>query len=623
MHYYSPKLMLFISSKKGVLITLRKSLQLLGNTEVADLEPALALSNDKCVYRSNRPPLVRRIKACLKQIVGGAFTGLRNNDREQEVIRLLAEEGRKCRNNPRWTQARNGRNFERGVGKIFTALKQILNPKFIILSKAILGRLFDKSVPLEWNVRKNHCQAFCNALISRSTFGKFIATKPNCQVCVPHDPLYLVSFVCGNSNGDYPRKVNPRTKRTVPNGLTEEYLLRYKKFGHHNESDVFDTLTEYWTDWGAFQGPIFAHQDLFPWDCTEALGGEAVGGSGSPKCNNCSVLQHVWAFPFDSWSLTKLHLLRERALYPASFEGSQTLSNEEWFSNRVRTLLALHSLNTVAVAMAKTKRFRALCRWIPGVIQCSMQSNQTRLQRRDRRPKSEHEHFNRLRKGDPASGKKDSRLAEKQSKLAEMYSNGRSRLGGIYRGQPQSHLFEQSKLHDCTLALWADLVRSDQIKAYIRLRDYRADVLTKVPELKSNSMPQRSGRANSRAPQGNPNSWRANDDENSYYDPAYLDSGLDVDNSLSVDTSQMFDAWPSSDSDSDSDYDYNMDIADNAEDSYDGLDQFGDYLEDDFATMTADGHDCERESSSNQHTSNLSGMNPLSSSSGFCLQHNR
>lgn len=617
-HNYSPKLMLFISSKKGVLITLRKSLQLLGDTEVADLEPALALSNEKCVYRSNRPPLVRRIKACLKQIVGEVFTGLRNNNREQEVIRLLAEEGRKCRINPRWTQARNGRNFERGVEKIFTALKQILSPKFVILSNAILGRLFDKSVSLEWNFRKNHCQAFCNALISRSTFGKFIATRPNCQVCVPHDPLYLVSFVCGNSSGNYPRKVNPRTKRTVPNGLTEEYLLRYKKFGHHNESDVFDTLTEYWTDWGAFQGPIFAHQDLFPWDCTEALGGGAVGGSGSPKCNNCSVLQHVWAFPFDSWSLTKLHLLRERALYPANLEGSQTLSDEEWFSNRVRTLLALHSLNTVAVAMAKTKRFRALCRWIPGVIQRPMQINQMRLQRRDRRPKSQYDYFHRLQKGDPASGKKDSHLAEKQSKLAEMYSIGRSRLGGIYRGQPQSHLFEQSKLHDCTLAPWADLVRSNQIKAYIRLRDYRADVLTKVPELKSNSMSQRSGRTNSRAPQGNSNSWRAND---SYYDPAYLDSGLDIDNSLSVDTSQIFDAWPSSDSDSD--YDYDMDIADNAEDSYDGLDQFGDYLEDDFATMTADGHDCERESSSNQHTSDPSGINPLSPSSGFCLQCNR
>ena len=115
------------------------------------------------------------------------------------------------------------------------------------------------------------------------------------------------------------------------------------------------------------------------------------------------------------------------------------------------------------------------------------------------------------------------------------------------------------------------------IKAYIRLRDYRADVLTEVPELKSNSMPQRSGRTDSRAPHGNY--------ANSYYDPAYLNSGLDVDNSLSANTSQMFDTWSSSDSDSD--YDYDMDIADNAEDSYDGLDQFGDYLEEDFATMTA------------------------------------
>ncbi|KAH8702863.1 hypothetical protein GQ44DRAFT_732665 [Phaeosphaeriaceae sp. PMI808] len=561
-------------SKRGVMITLRKPLQLLGDIELSDLEPALALSSSKCVYRSNRPPLTRRIKACLKQVVSGVFTGLTNKGGERDVISLVAEEAKKCRYNARWTQSRNTRNLERGVNRIFAALRQILGPNFAILSRIILNRLFDRRMVLEWNIRKNHCQAFCDTLLDRRVFGNFLATRPLCQLCLPSDPLYLVSFVCGNSYGAFPRRVNPRSKRTVPNGFTEEYLLRYKLFGHHNECDVFDTLSEYWTDWGAFQGPIFAHQDLFPWDCTEALRIGRVSNSSSPKCDNCSLLQHVWACPFDSWSLTRVHLLRERAHYPPSFKEFRTLSDEEWLDNRVRTLLALHSLNSVAVAMVKTPRFRALCKWIPN--QPLPQPKQSGGLRRSHPPL--------LRKPGPAFVR---------------YANGRARLGGIYRAQPQSHLFEQSKLHDCTLASWADLTRSDQIKAYIRLRDYRADVLNEVPELRQSSQPQRRSPSNTRAPKGDANGPRAEGYDNYNYDGA-----------PEAENPWTFDSWSFSGSGSDSD----TDILDDTENSYEGLDQYGNDLENDFAMMIADSHDCEEEAyDSNGYNGDQNSSNQTSS----------
>lgn len=149
-------------------------------------------------------------------------------------------------------------------------------------------------------------------------------------------------------------------QEAAPNGLTEEYLLRYRRYGHHNDSDIFDTLMEYWTDWGAFSGPIFSHQDLFPWDCSEAY---RKGSEDEMKCGTCDTAKHLWAFPFDSWSMIQLHLFRERRHYTSKSTDIPVLSDIEWTSNRLRVLEALQALNAVATALAKSPDFRERCKW--------------------------------------------------------------------------------------------------------------------------------------------------------------------------------------------------------------------------------------------------------------------
>jgi hypothetical protein len=142
-------------------------------------------------------------------------------------------------------------------------------------------------------------------------FGSFLADKRYCSQHGSNETLYLVSFVCRfGSHDGFPKKVRPGSTLAAPNGLTEEYLLWYRRYGHHNDSDIVDSLMEYWTDWGAFPEPIFPHQDRFPWDCAEAQSKEADAATQNAKCGNCKIAKHLWAFPFDSWSIVQLHLFR-------------------------------------------------------------------------------------------------------------------------------------------------------------------------------------------------------------------------------------------------------------------------------------------------------------------------
>jgi hypothetical protein len=122
--------------------------------------------------------------------------------------------------------------------------------------------------------------------------------------------------------------VRPQSKRDVQYGLTEEYRMRFRNYGHHDESDIADTLFGYWYGWGAFGSPLYKYQDLFPWDCTEVF--RRGEGDGSKKCNNCSIARHVWSFSFDSWSLMQHHVLKEKTLYsPPRTSAYKILTDEE------------------------------------------------------------------------------------------------------------------------------------------------------------------------------------------------------------------------------------------------------------------------------------------------------
>ena len=73
-------------------------------------------------------------------------------------------------------------------------------------------------------------------------------------------------------------------------------------------------------------------------------------------CGDCNFAKHVWAFPFDSWSIVSLHLTRDRCNYPP---GDKTpMTDTVWIRNRLLVLSAQEKLTLAAVGMARNASFR-------------------------------------------------------------------------------------------------------------------------------------------------------------------------------------------------------------------------------------------------------------------------
>jgi len=450
------------SSNAGVRVSLREPLALAStlNRKHENQDEVLSLSPGRLIYRAHAPRRPRRLKACMKQVVGGAFCEIRKIVQENEIIRALNEESQKCVYEPLKRQRYDDEKLEKAAARIVKMLQELLDDKVTRYIDAIVQKLFHFATQLTWDIRKNNCQKFCEVILDYDIFGSFIPMTHTSKYSIPEDPLYLVSFVCPSGSYDgLPTKVRPKSKKMAPNGLTEEYLFRFYKYGHHDDSDILDTLLEYWHDWGAFGGTIFPHQNLFPWDCTQACRtGNYTTSQTDLKCGGCGVLRHVWAFPFDSWSIVQLHMFRDRRFYTPEVEEARTLSDTEWMRNRLDVLDALQALNVVAAALVKTKEFRSSCRWV-NIIH-------------------------------PPTNRETS--AEKEI-IKYISRRDRVKLAGIFRAQPESHYFEQGKYHDCTLAPWADLVRPDQIELYLKTRDYRANDLDDIRDLYKKSFSPKSG----------------------------------------------------------------------------------------------------------------------------------
>ncbi|KAM7183569.1 hypothetical protein V8F20_012570 [Naviculisporaceae sp. PSN 640] len=427
----------------GVLITSRDppSLQVLRDPAV-NIQNSLLLTGrtDRTLYSQQRPRKPKRYKAMMKQVVGGAFCGFLDPQTEEQIVEALLEESERLVDTGIPMNEKNAR-IDASVNRILLALKNYLVSRVEVFIRSIADRLLDPNVNLRWSLTDNSCQQFCDNIIDRNLFSSLFA--PRGPATAPPEPLspdtpyplYLMSFVC--RPGAYiPERV--KSKYDVPNGLTEEYLLKFR-YGRHDESDILDSLSEYFFDWGAFGGPIYPYQDLFPWDCTEAFGRYPV------TCGGCNIAKHVWAFPFDTWSLVSFHLTKPRNLYPhCGFpadhdEGTPALihhpvgekarlrsgvmSDYEWFKNRLTVLLAQDVLLSAAAAMARCAPFRESTLWL-----------------------------------------------HKQ----ELEKNDRLKLGGIHRAQPFSHHYEKGDFQQYFIAGWAHLSRPLQIAEYERLRDWKA-----------------------------------------------------------------------------------------------------------------------------------------------------
>ncbi|EAW25669.1 uncharacterized protein NFIA_044880 [Aspergillus fischeri NRRL 181] len=351
-------------------------------------------------YVSPLPQKRKRFQAVLKQVIGTPFTGWPSSPAEDEILTLLVK-------------ASND-GVEGACQELHDKVKAFLSPWVSVYFKSIVGRLLDTKTRLTWDGLTNNCQQFCNSLIDWEVFGPLVASA---SVTIsdnnPPQPLYCMSFVCRPRATQDPFN-HPKSITNVPYGLTEEYIRRFH-FGCYTGPDLIDSLHEYWYDWAGFNKHLYPHQSLFPWDCTEALHRYPV------KCGTCTLSKHVWAFPFDSWSIIALHLSRDKCAYPPSERRPNPPGEASWITNRLTLLTALDTLSAGATAMSQSLPFQSATQWL------HLQS-------------------------DPSSD--------------------RIKLGGINRAQPYSHALEQRTHDDFFVAKWVSDDRS-LIQTYEDMREKR------------------------------------------------------------------------------------------------------------------------------------------------------
>lgn len=395
----------------GVLISIRSPPQfsnggahLYKESETATAGLALNEARGLAKGQLNPKSRIRRLKACMKQVVGGLFSRHKTSEWESEsvVIKALVEQAEAYR--PNHTKPRSDQKRLRAAAeKVTKKLRKFIGPKVRQYLAIISRRLFDPELQLKMDFFTNNCQYFCDQLLQQTPFGSFLDRDAS-------GSLFSMSFA--TRPGSW-AKDDVSSKWDVPFGVTEEYLLDFYS-GKHNDSDIIDSLQEYWYDWGGFGQNLYQFQSLFPWDCTEAY--KPMGG----KCNECSLSKHVWSFPFDALSMTKLHLLRRASQYPPSSNRERPKRSEWHLDNRLTVLLAQDALVTVVKALSQLPSFRNACAWL---------QNQ-------RDP-----WFDRLK------------------------------LGGIHRAQPFSHHFELQSAS--TVAPWIHLKFGQQQQIYEYIRDLR------------------------------------------------------------------------------------------------------------------------------------------------------
>ena len=339
----------------------------------------------------------------MKQVVGGAFSGFVNPELERKIINdLVSYSGFRQK-----SMFFNMTKIREGAKALTNEMKRLLHRRMLRIFRKVTARLLDLRIQLEWQQLENNCQAFSDNILRHQDFGSLFSSMSHDS----EEPLYLISFVVRIESYDRARVI---TKEDIPNGLAEEYLLNFRS-GRHDDSDIIDTLQEYWYDWGAFGVQLYRFQDHFPWDCTEAY------KQGAPTCNNCTLNQHVWAFPFDSWSIIQLSLQKDRRWYVPTGDRTR-LTDKEWLENRLRLFAAQEALLRGAVAMARTHELVSSCDWFRT---------------------SPEAQFDRLK------------------------------LGGIHRAQPYSHHFEKGRFKQSLLAPWAHYTHETRVKWYEKLRDER------------------------------------------------------------------------------------------------------------------------------------------------------
>ncbi|KAL5356140.1 hypothetical protein BJX96DRAFT_185608 [Aspergillus floccosus] len=363
----------------------------------------------------------KHYKVIIKQVVGAPFSGALSrfieSDQEQQVLKLVIKASEHDFDSPALFPADQKRKLDECLNPILESLKDLLQSRLRVYLHRIVQTLLDPHNILTWNPLDNNCRAFCDSLLDHTLYGPLV-NGPH-QTIQGSSPLYLMSFVSPTQKGYM--KPQLRSKFDVPEGFIEEYMRRLY-FGRHNDADILDSLQEYWYDWGGFSKPLYKHQDMFPWDCSEAY----KGSEG--ECGQCNLSKHVWRFPFDSWSIVTLHLQRDQYQYPGFANLANPAKLKQWTKSRLSLLQASSKLNRVAAAMSLSTTFVKLATWLHETDRGLLQSHP---------------------------------------------SLSRVRNGGIHRAQPCSHYYDVGVGRNYFLAEWAAMDEEKQKQEYEKLRDAR------------------------------------------------------------------------------------------------------------------------------------------------------
>ena len=300
----------------------------------------MALSQKRTLHTRTVAKPLRRVKAAMKQIVGDTFQGLSQPNLECEIIRALVFASETYKDDPRLPLPVRKEKLKKAVDTVEALLKRLLDQRVSYVISQISERLFDPKSKLTWSLTTNNCQNFCDTMLPWEKMGNFLGS-PLSGATTSTEMSYMMSFVA--RPGSY-RREKVISKFDVPNGLTEEYLLRFRQ-GRHDDSDLVDTLQEYWHDWGKLTIPrqsIPRDMPLTLFRCrrfrsyfVQVSGSIPMGlYSGIFPANR--YLQHL--FPFQSRLELPIRQLRSDKAPPGASEGSLSSGNNRRKDSDERTV---------------------------------------------------------------------------------------------------------------------------------------------------------------------------------------------------------------------------------------------------------------------------------------------
>jgi len=131
------------------MITVRDQLQVLPVRPVSrQVNTTLVLSHNRKLFKAFQPIRPRRIKAFMKQVVGGVICGYQNEELEHEIITLLASETNRCQYDPMKSTTFNQKRISQSVQIVLIKLKVLIQDRLRVYIEAIVNRLFNPEVAL-------------------------------------------------------------------------------------------------------------------------------------------------------------------------------------------------------------------------------------------------------------------------------------------------------------------------------------------------------------------------------------------------------------------------------------------------------------------------------------------